>query len=245
MIKFCRSCGGELAAATDKTCPKCSANAVKASAFCRYCGKPTNAQDTVCPTCGASLKPVPNSVRLLNPDHVKLMRAGKIINLTIVVIAVAAYTVFALPKSIRKPAAQAASDAVMASTGYTALPLDHLAISPPRIPMTMVVMFDPQPSFITVNTTRQITVYAIYKASDTENATKAIRAVDVTSNCTYQSSNESVAVCNATGLVRSTGPGTANITALYTAPPGSANMSNAAAGKIPVTISTNVGVFVK
>jgi len=245
MIKFCRNCGKVLSDPTDKTCPSCYSNSVKASTFCRYCGKPTTAQDTVCPTCGASLKPVPNSVRLLNPDHVKLMKLGKIINLSIVVVVVVAYVIFALPKSIRKPAAQAASDAVMASTGYTTMPLDHIQISPPRIPMTMVVMFDPQPSFVTVNTTRQITVYAIYKNSDSENATKAIRAVDVTDNCTYLSSNESVAVCNATGFVRAAGPGTANITAFYTSLPGSANMSNAAAGKIPVTITADVGVFVK
>ena len=117
--------------------------------------------------------------------------------------------------------------------------------TPPRIPQTVVVMFDPQPSFVTVNTSRQITVYAIYKNSDSENGTKAIRAVDVTDNCSYQSSNESVAVCSLTGLVKSTGPGMANITAFYTAPPWSANMSNAAAGKIPVTITAEVGVFVK
>ena len=245
MIKFCRNCGNELSHPTDKTCPTCSSNPTKATAFCRYCSKPTNAQDIVCPNCGAAIRPTPNAIRLLNPDHIKLMRLGKIIDLTIVVVLVVAYIIFTLPKAVTKPVTQAASDAVMANTGYTSLPLDHIDITPPRIPQTVVVMFDPQPSFVTVNTSRQITVYAIYKNSDSENGTKAIRAVDVTDNCSYQSSNESVAVCSLTGLVKSTGPGTANITAFYTAPPGSANMSNAAAGKIPVTITAEVGVFVK
>jgi hypothetical protein len=173
------------------------------------------------------------------------MKLGKVINLTIVGVLVVAYVIFTLPKSVTNPVTQAASDVVVGNTGYTTTPLDHIEISPPRIPQTAIVMWDPMPSVVAVNTTRQIAVYAIYKNSDSANATKAIRLVDVTENCTYRSSNDNIAVCSATGLVLTTGTGTANITASYTAAPGSANTSNAAAGKIPVTFTADVGVFVK
>ncbi len=245
MIKYCRNCGNELADPNEKTCPGCSSNAVKATAFCRYCGKPTTVEDTVCPNCGASLRPVSNAVRLQNPDHVKLMKLGKIINLTIVVVVVVLYAVFALPKSIRKPAVQAASDAVMASTGYTALPLSYIEPSPAIIPELYTYYFYYTPPGMTVNSTRTFKIYAIYKNADTENATKAIRAVDVTDNCTYMSTNESVIIVTAPGLIKAIGGGAANVTAFYTAPPGSANMSNAAAGKTAVTFNTTVIVFVK
>ena len=170
---------------------------------------------------------------------------GKVVNLSIVSVMVASYVVFSLPKTITKPVKQAASDAVAASTGYTALPLNSIVITPPLIPELIVYMFTYNPPGITVNTTRQITVYAVYRNANTENATKAIRSVDVTTNCTYQSSNEKVATCNASGVVLATGSGAANITAFYTAAPGSANMSNAAEGKIPVTFTANVLVLVK
>ncbi len=245
MIKFCRNCGKELTHAEDRVCGNCGANAVKGTTYCRYCGHPTNIEDPTCGHCGASIKPLPSSVRSLFEYPRLSVKMGKIINLSMVVIFVVTYTVFALPKAVRKPAAQAASDAVMASTGFTALPLSHIEITPPRIPQTSIVMFDPQPSVVAVNTTRQITVYAIYKNTDSANGTKAIRSVDVTDNCTYESSNESVAVCNSTGVVRAVGSGTANITASYTAAPGSANMSNAAAGKVPVTLTAKVGVYVR
>jgi hypothetical protein len=245
VIKFCRSCGNELSEPTNKICPNCASSAVKATAYCRYCGHPTSVEDVTCRHCGSSIKPLPSSVRTLFEYPRLSTKMGKIINLSIVGVLVTAYVIFTLPKSVTKPVTQAASDVVVGNTGYTTIPLDHLDISPPRIPQTAIVMFDPQPSVVAVNTTRQITVYAIYKNSNSENATKAIRAVDVTDNCTYQSSNERIAVCSPTGLVRTTGSGTANITASYTAAPGSANMSNAAAGKVLMTFTANVGVFVR
>jgi hypothetical protein len=245
MIKFCRNCGEVLSNPTDKTCPKCSSNPTKATAFCRYCGKPTNAQDNVCPNCGAAVRPTPNAIRLLNPDHIKLMRLGKIINISIVVILVVAYVIFTLPKAVTKPVAQAASDVVMGNTGYTTMPLVAIEATPPLIPELMVVYMTYTPPGITVNTTRQITVYARYESADSENATKSTRLVNITTNCTYRSSNDGVATCNASGVVLATGSGAANITPCYTVAPGSANMSNAAAGKIPVTFTTNVLVLVK
>ena len=245
MIKFCRNCGGELTHADDKVCKACGANAVKGNTYCRYCGHPTGVEDATCGYCGASIKPLPGSMRSLFEYPRLSARMGKIINLTLVVVVIVLYVVFTLPKSVKKPVAQAASDAVQASTGYTALPLDHIEITPPRIPQLVVVMFDPQPSVIAQNVTRQLTVYAIYRNSVGENATKAIRAEDVTNNCTYQSSNEKVAVCNATGSVLTKGTGVANITASYTAAPGSANFSNAAAGKTLQTFTAVVGVYVR
>ena len=245
MLKFCRTCGNELPHADDKVCNSCGTNAVKGTTYCRYCGHPTSVEDSICSFCGASIKPLPSNVRSLFEYPRLSAKMGKIINLTIVVVVIVTYTVFALPKSIRKPAVQAASDTIQASTGFTALPLDHIEITPPRIPPIAIVMFDPQPAVIAPNTTRQLTVYAIYKATTTENGTRAIRSVDVTDNCTFSTEDAKVATVNASGVVRSIGSGATNITASYTAAPGSANMSNAAQGKIPVTFTANVGVFVR
>ena len=245
MVKFCRSCGEELSNSGDKTCSSCNANAVKSTSFCRYCGKPTKADDLVCANCGAAVKPTPNSIRLLNPDHIKLMRLGKVINLSIVVVVVVAYIVFTLPKSVTKPIAQASSDVMQASTGYTSLPLNSISITPPLIPELVTYGMVYVPPGITVNATRPLTVYAVYKNSNTENATKAIRLETITQNCTYQSGNEKIAKVDQNGLVRATGPGTTNITVSYTVAPGSANMSTASAGKIPVTFTAKVQIFVK
>lgn len=245
MIKFCRNCGKELARAEDRECGSCGTNAIKSTRYCRYCGHQTSIEDTICGFCGASIKPLPGSMRSLFEYPSLSVRMGKIINLTLVVVFVTVYVIFALPKSIRKPAAQAASDAVQVSTGYTALPLNSIAISPPRIPQLNVVMFDPTPPGIAINSTRTITVYAIYKNTNAENATRAIRSVDVTDNCTYRSTNERVAVVSSPGVVLAKGAGAANITAYYTAAPGTANMSNASEGKIPVTFNATILVIVR
>ena len=245
MIKFCRSCGQELAAADDKICKSCGANAVKATRNCRYCGYSTAVEDATCPRCGAAIKPLPRSVRSLFEYPRLSVKIGRIINLSLVAVLVTLYMVFSLPKSVTKPISQAASDTIMASTGYTTFPLDHISATPPRIPQLVTVMFDPQPSVVSVNTTRQLTVYAIYKNADTGNATKGVRLEDITTNSAYRSSNGKVATVNATGFVRATGSGEANIIIFYTVAPGSANLSNAAGGKVPVTFNTTVPVFVR
>lgn len=245
MIKFCRSCGSELANADDRVCATCGTGAIKGTTYCRYCGHPTTPDDAICGYCGASIKPLPGSMRSLFEYPSLSVKAGKIINLTLVAVFVITYAVFALPKSIRKPAVQAASDAVMASTGYTALPLDHIEPSPPLIPELYVYYFYYTPPGIAINSTRPFTIYAIYKNSVGENATKAIRSVDVTDNCTYRTDDDRIAVVTSPGVVLGKGPGTVNITASYTAAPGTANISNAAAGKIPVTFTTVLTVIVK
>ncbi|MDO8716365.1 MAG: hypothetical protein Q7J73_06110, partial [Dehalococcoidales bacterium] len=134
MALFCRNCGKELVATPDKTCVSCGANTVKATLFCRYCGKPTSAQDLTCPTCGSAIKPIPGSVKALNKENPKLIKLGKIVNLTIVAILVTAYIVFSLPPKVTKPVKAAASDAMLATTGYTAFPLNSIAAMPTRIP---------------------------------------------------------------------------------------------------------------
>ena len=246
MVKFCRNCSKVLPNPTDENLSELQFEpAVKATAFCRYCGHPTSVADVTCLHCGSSIKPLPNSVRTLF-EHPRLStKMGKVVNLSIVSVMVASYVVFSLPKTITKPVKQAASDAVAASTGYTALPLNSITASPPLIPELYTYYFYYTPPGIAVNSTRQITIYAVYKNTNAENATKAIRIVDVTNNCTYRSSDDRVATCNASGVVLATGVGAANITAFYTAAPGTADMYNAAEGKVPVTFTTSVTVFVK
>ncbi|MDO8715612.1 MAG: Ig-like domain-containing protein [Dehalococcoidales bacterium] len=253
---FCRNCGKVLVVTPDKTCKDCCANTVKATSFCRYCGKPTTVHDLTCPTCGSAIKPIPGSVKALNKENPKLIKLGKIVNLTIVGVIVALYIVFSLPPKVTKPVKAAASDAVLATTGYTAFPLNSIASTPVRIPNS-----DPtatiraweahaviqNPSFIDVfapDETVQLTINALYRNTATINATGAGRLEDVTDNCTYKSSNAKIATVTSGGLVQAVAVGSANIFVSYTAAPGSANMSTASAGKEPITVTTTVPVTV-
>jgi hypothetical protein len=245
MVKFCRSCGEELTNSSDKTCPRCRANAIKASAFCRYCGHPTAVDDVTCGHCGASIKPLPSSVRTLFEYPRLSAKMGKIINLSIVAVLITTYTAYALPKKITRPITQASSDAVQASTGYTALPLNSISIVPPLIPELVTYGMVYVPPGIAVNSTRQLSVYAVFKNTTSDNATKAVRTEVITDNCTYQSADPKIASVDQNGLVRATGPGTVNITVSYTAAPGSANMSSASEGKKLATFTAKVQVFVK
>lgn len=245
MVKFCRSCGQELAVSTDKTCASCASNAVKSADYCRYCGHHTTVEDATCAYCGAAIKPLPSSMRTLF-EHPRLSaKMGKIVNLSIVSVMVVSYVVFSLPKSITKPVTTATSDAVMAATGYTTLPLNSIEASPPLIPELPNYGMTYVPPGITVNTIRQLTIYAVYKNTTSANATKAVRLVNITDNCTYTSTNEAIVTVNQSGAVKATGPGTINITISYTAAPGSPNMSTASDGKKPETFTTKVQVFVK
>ena len=244
MVKFCRNCGKELATADDKVCKSCGANAVKGTTYCRYCARPTSVDDATCPNCGAAIKPLPSSVRTLFEYPRLSVKMGKIINLSIVAVIITLYVVFSLPKTITKPIKAAASDAVFQSTGYTALPLDSISVDPNTVPR--IIPMDPM--FFDVNATWPLTVYAVYKntiaINTTANATKAARLEVVTTNCTYQSSDTKIATVNASGIVRAVSVGSARITVFYTAAPGSANMSDAAQGKVPITISTWIPVTV-
>ncbi|MDO8716668.1 MAG: Ig-like domain-containing protein [Dehalococcoidales bacterium] len=253
---FCRNCGKGLVVTPDKTCVSCGANTVKATSFCRYCGKPTSAHDLTCPTCGSAIKPIPGSVKALNKENPKLIKLGKIVNLTIVAILVTAYIVFSLPPKVTKPVKAAASDAMLATTGYTALPLNSISAMPTRIPRTnpepTIRAFEDHavyhnPDFVAVfapNDTVQLTINALYRNTATINASGAGRIEDVTGNCTYKSSNEKIATVTSGGLVRAVVVGSTTITVSYTAAPGSANFTAASAGKEPITVATTVPVIV-
>ena len=244
MIKFCRTCGKELATADDKTCHSCGANAVKGTTYCRYCSHSTTVDDTTCSNCGAALKPLPSSARSLFEYPRLSVKMGKIINLSIVVVVITLYVVFTLPKSITRPIKAVASDAVFQATGYTALPLDSISIVPTTVPR--IIPMDPM--FFDVNSTWPLTVYAVYKntitVNATDNATKATRLENITDNCTFTSDDPSVATVDASGVIHAISVGVTRVWAHYTAAPGSANMSDAAQGKIPITVSDWIPVTV-
>lgn len=242
---YCRNCGEGLSVTVDKTCSGCGANAVKATSFCRYCGKATGVQDLTCPNCGSAIKPIPGAVKALNKDNPALLKLSKIVNLTLVTLIVTAYIVFSLPPKVTKPITLAASDVVVATTGYTEIPLHSISAYPPQIPQLRNFGLEYVPPGVTVNTTQQLTVYAIYKNLTAGNATKAVRTEVVTANSTYRSSNEKVATVTSSGLVKAIAIGAANVTISYTAVPGSANMSSAAQGKIPITVTARVLVQVR
>ena len=241
---FCRNCGKEQAVTPDKTCKECGTNTVKATSFCRYCGKPTSPQDLTCPTCGSAIKPIPGSVKALNKENPKLIKLGKIVNLTIVAIIVTAYIVFSLPPKVTKPVKAAASDAMVAATGYTALPLTGISAYPTTIPPLRSVENFYMPVGVNINATQQLTVYAVYKNTVSDNATKATRLEVVTDKAVFQSSNDKIATVNGSGFVRARALGAANITVSYTAVPGSANFTTAADGKTPITVAVIVPVLV-
>ena len=246
MIKFCRNCGKELAAAEDKVCKSCGANAIKSTTYCRYCGRPTNIEDATCSHCGSSIKPLPSSVRTLFEYPRLSVKMGKAVNLSIVFVMVAAYIIFALPQSITKPIQAKTADIVFESTGYSALPLNSISVYPTTVPR-----LNDAPGgafYFDVNATWPLNVYAVYKntttVNTTANATKATRLEEVTANCTYQSSDTKIATVDGNGVVRAISPGLARITVSYTAAPGSANMSSAAQGKLPITVTASVPVTV-
>jgi len=94
---FCRNCGKGLVLNHDKACTNCGANAVKATSFCRYCGRPTSPQDLTCPACSFAIKAIPDEGRVLSKETQRLV---KIVNLTIVVALVTIFIWFALPHKV-------------------------------------------------------------------------------------------------------------------------------------------------
>ncbi len=244
MIKFCRNCGKELVTPTDKTCAGCGSSPVKSNAFCRSCGKATVPGTAACAVCGAPLRPISHGERAIAESKPRLTRAGKIVNLTIVAVAVIAYVVFSLPKAVTRPIQATASDIVQASTGYNAMPLQYISSTPAAIPTPNYVGEVIMPSYFDVNATQQLTIYAIYMNTGSGNETKATRSEDVTVNCTFKSSDTAVIEVTPDGLLSAMGYGTANVTVFYTAAPGSSNLSAASAGKVPVTFSVIVPVTV-
>ena len=243
---FCRNCGKGLVATPDKTCVSCGANAVKATSFCRYCGNATTAKDITCPKCGVSIRILAKSGEASNKEGQGRFTTTKtVLKILAAVTFVSLYVMFTLPPKAVRPLQAAASDLVLSTTGYTAFPLNSLSATPPTIPPlqghgeTYVI------AGVTVNTTKQLTIYSIYKNTTTYNATGAVRSEDVTGNSTFQSSNDQIATVTSGGLVQAVARGSANITASYTAAPGSANRTAASEGKVPITVTVTVPVTVK
>jgi hypothetical protein len=152
----------------------------------------------------------------------------------------------ASPPAAVEPVVTAASNLVVASVGYTAIPLDSIIASPPALPPTYVI---PGHTFflgMPVNTIDQLTIYAVYKKPTTNTAAaSAGRFEDVTDKAAFQSSNTAVVTVTTDGLVRAVASGAANITVSYTAIPGSANLTAAAEGKVPITVTVNVPAYVR
>ncbi len=239
MVKFCRNCGKELEHSTDDICSSCGAHSIKATAFCRYCGHPTTADNAICTYCGSAIKPLPSGARIWSEKTKQLMRAGKIANLIIVITGVTAYVIFALPHNVTKAVTTATGDAVMARTGYTTLPIQGIVAVPEGIPPLQWRSGARDAVAIATNATRQLTIYAV-RIDHSANATVATRLDEVTDNCSFKSSNENIATVTSSGFVQVRSAGQANITATYSAPPGSDNLSNAAAGKIPATFTVDI-----
>lgn len=239
MVLFCRNCGKDIDG-TPETCTSCGSHPVKATAFCRYCGNATTAHDLACSKCGSAMQKIADAKR--EPKHHPVLTA---LNITVIVLVIAVYIWLSLPPKVAQPIKVAASDAVMVTTGYNTLPLHSISATPPMIPELQNVGQVFVPRGIFVNATQQLTIYAIYKNITSSNATKATRLEEVTTNCTYQSNNSRVATITSVGLVKGVAPGSTNITISYTAVPGSANISSAAQGKVPITVTVNVPVWVR
>ena len=141
MLLFCRNCGKELAVNPDKTCAACGGKPVKATAFCRYCGHTTSAEDLGCPTCGAAIKPIPGKVRVLSKDLQRLVRLGEIVNKVIITTLISAYIWFAFPAIVANPIKTAVSDIVLQSTGYTEFPVNAISAVPSVIPNPVDIGF--------------------------------------------------------------------------------------------------------
>ena len=241
---FCRNCGNDLTGASDKTCASCGADAVKATSFCRYCGKPTGVQDIICQGCGSAIKPIPSAVKALNKGNPRHLKLSKRISLTFVVIVVTLYIVLSLPPKVTKPIKDAVSDVVVATIGYTTFPLSSLSAVPPVIPPQRFVENFNMPVGVNINATQQLTVYAVFENKGSNNATEGTRLEEVTDEAVYKSSDDKIATVSATGFVRAVSPGSADIIISYTAVPGSANLSAASQGKVPITVSTTVPILV-
>ncbi len=243
MLLFCRNCGKELSLTAEKTCVHCGSKPTRGTAYCRYCGKPTGVDDAVCRTCGAAIRPIPGMLRSVNPKKQKLVKLGIAVNLVIVIGFVSAYAVLSMPKSVTRQLKSAAATVIMDSTGYKTLPLSAIAVVPQSIPPfdePVEALRDVNENFtpegVAVNTTYQLTVFAVYQSAAKE---------DVTGKAVFKSNNELVATVSDTGLVTAVGSGATTITITYTAAPGSSNLSGASAGKVPITVSFDVPILVQ
>ncbi len=252
MVKFCRNCGKELAHSSDQTCTSCGDSSDKATAFCRFCGGATTAQEVICPKCGSAIGVTATSIGTSTKlARGRLTRTRVILGILAVVTFVSLFAVFVLlPGTALRRLQSAASSVVIAALGYSSIPLNSISASPSTIPEFLFAEKDALPGEMTedfifpVNATHQLNIIAHYQKPTTRNAAATGRMEDVTAKSTYRSSNDKIATVTSGGLVQGVSVGLANITASYTAAPGSANLSALAAGKIPITVSVVVPVAV-
>ena len=200
----------------------------------------------MCPQCGAATRTFVKSGEASNREgRGRFATTRTIFKILAAVTFVSVYTVLALPpRTALRPLQSATSDLVVATIGYTSFPLSSISATPFEIPLPIYTSIGGNVAVFTVNQTQQLTINALYMNTTANGDTGTGRAEDVTANCTYQSSNTKIATVAADGRVLGVAPGTANIIVSYAAVPGSANISSAAEGKVPITITINVPVTV-
>ena len=245
---LCSNCGKELVG-IPAICEDCGTGPEPEPNPCPSCGSGTHVRAIACPKCGAALEATAGPGK----KGRGLRSISIVFNIVIAVVFVSTYLFLASPPAAVEPVVTAASNLVVASVGYTAIPLDSIIASPPALPPTYVI---PGHTFflgMPVNTIDQLTIYAVYKKPTTQGkfpsrntaTASAGRFEDVTDKAVFQSSNTAAVTVTADGIIRAVASGTANITVSYTAIPGSANLTAAAEGKIPITVTVNVSVLVR
>ena len=245
---LCSNCGKELVG-IPAICEDCGTGPEPEPNPCPSCGSGTHVRAIACPKCGAALEATAGPGK----KGRGLRSISIVFNIVIAVVFVSTYLFLASPPAAVEPVVTAASNLVVASVGYTAIPLDSIIASPPVLPRVTQYAFTYVKPGIPVNTTEQLTIYAVYKEPTTQGkfpsrntaTASAGRFEDVTDKAVFQSSNTAAVTVTADGLVRAVASGAANITVSYTAIPGSANLTAAAEGKIPITVTVNVFVIVR
>ncbi|MDP6221794.1 MAG: zinc ribbon domain-containing protein [Dehalococcoidales bacterium] len=245
---LCSNCGKELVG-IPAICEDCGTGPEPEPNPCPSCGSGTHVRAIACPKCGAALEATAGPGK----KGRGLRSISIVFNIVIAVVFVSTYLFLASPPAAVEPVVTAASNLVVASVGYTAIPLDSIIASPPVLPRVTQYFFTYVVPGIPVNTTEQLTIYAVYKEPTTQGkfpsrntaTASAGRFEDVTDKAVFQSSNTAVVTVTADGLIQAVASGAANITVSYTAIPGSANLTAAAEGKIPITVTVNVPAYVR
>ena len=238
---LCSNCGKELVG-IPAICEDCGTGPEPKPNPCPSCGSGTHVRAVACPKCGAALEATAESGK----KGRGLRLISIVFNIIIAVVFVSTYLYLASPPAAVEPVVTAASNLIVASVGYTAIPLDSIIASPPVLPRVTQYAFTFVKPGIPVNTTEQLTIYAVYKEPTTNTAAaSAGRFEDVTDKAVFQSSNTAAVTVTTDGLVRAMASGAANITVSYTAIPGSANLTAAAEGKVPITVTVNVPAYVR
>ena len=132
---FCRNCGKGLVG-TPEICANCGADPVEATSFCRFCGGTTNSQEVMCPQCGAAIRTFAKSGKgSIIEGRGRFATTRTTLKILAAVTFVSVYIVLALPpRTALRPLQSATSDLVVATVGYSSLPLDYITAYPYRIP---------------------------------------------------------------------------------------------------------------